>query len=30
MNQSRIEKILTGMKAAGLSQALLSDPSTLT
>ena len=30
MNQSRIEKILAGMKAAGLSQALLSDPSTLT
>ena len=29
MNQSRIEKIMAGMKAAGLSQALLSDPFTL-
>ena len=30
MNQPRIEKIMAAMRARGLSQALLSDPSTLT
>ena len=30
MDQSRIDRIMTSMKAAGLSQALLSDPFTLT